>query len=1575
MKKKALKKEFRTEVRKSLNRFLSIFFIVAMGVAFFSGIQASAPDMRATGDYYFDSTNLMDIKVLGTLGLTEEDLEAVRQAEGVSEAEGVYMEDVYCGEAGEVQQVLHTESIPETMNLLTAEEGTVPQKSGECFLDQSYAASHGYQVGDTLKLTVSGDETQLKRTEYRIAGIGYSSTYIAFERGSTTLGNGSVSGFVYLLPEDYDAEVYSTIYVRVAQAEDEMAYTDGYDALVAEVQDRIEAMEDLRCEARYAEVMGEANDGIADAQKELDEGKEELADAKKEFLEGKAEAESELAQAESELTEGESELQKGKEALEDSKTELEKGEEELQSGESELEENEQQLRDADQALLEAQSQLQEGETSYQQGLLEYQRQSEAAETQFAQAEEQIRTGEQQLEAGRREYEAQSEQLKEAEQELAASEAQLTEAQRKYEEGAAEFAKSKQEYESGAQQFAQAKQEYETAAAQLAAGKQEYEAGAAALAQAKASLDQQEQELKNGRSQYEAGKKQLNDAKKAYEKAWKEYEQQCSAYETAEKELQALQQTYDREAAVLKNLQESAAQKEKTAKEKQGICEAKQTLLDTWNQTLQSAQQEQSSWESKAAELTTAMETTQQNLDAANETLTEAKERYETLSQDPNAAAEDLQSAEAAVTTAQSLVDTHQTTLAQQEQEKAAALAAAEDARLRAEEAQANISTVQQELTLAQQEAQTAQQEAEAARQEADLQKTKTEQYEEKLKQDTEALASQKAQLEQQKQTLDAQKQTLTKTERELNQQKQALDAAQAAITAGREELAQKEAELAAVKTQLDATEAQLTAAKAELDAKEKELAEAKAQLDAAEQTLAATKTQLDTGWAQLAAGKAQVQEGKRQLRAAKSQLDASQKQLDEAKAQLAAGRAQLESAKNQLNQARNELDLGWAELNASKAQLQDGWRQLAEGKAQLEEARNKLADGRRQIEEGEKELAENEQKLKDSWLEYEKGKKEAEEKIADGEKEIADAEKELKEAEEKIADARDELSQVKYPSWYVYDRSALPDNLGFGENAERLTNIARVFPLLFFLVAALISLTTMTRMVEEERTQIGTMKALGYSKLDIAGKYLKYAFYATLGGSIVGVLIGEKIFPWIIVNAYGIMYQYMPKIMIPYDWKFGLLATGAALICTMAATCSACIRELQTVPAQLMRPPAPKEGKRVLLEYLPFIWKPLSFTWKSTIRNLMRYKKRFLMTVIGIGGCMGLLLVGFGLRDSIMDVAILQFEQLQLYDGMVILDSDASKAERQEVLKEVETAEEVEAEKLFYMQQIQARGDETAKKEWSMYLYVPESTEDLDEFFCFRKRTQQETTYALTDEGAIVTEKIAREFGVKAGDMLVLHTDEETVEIPVAAVCENYLSHYIYLTPALYEQIYGEKPEYNSVFIKTENGISGAETVGEQLLKKDAVLNVTYTSSLKSQLDSMLGALDIVIVVLIISAGMLAFVVLYNLNNININERRRELATLKVLGFFDGEVAAYVYRENVLLTVLGAAAGILIGKFLHAFIITTVEVDACMFGRNIKIMSYVYGTLFTFAFSVIVNLVMYFKLKKIDMVESLKSVE
>ncbi|MDO4345425.1 MAG: FtsX-like permease family protein, partial [Eubacteriales bacterium] len=622
------------------------------------------------------------------------------------------------------------------------------------------------------------------------------------------------------------------------------------------------------------------------------------------------------------------------------------------------------------------------------------------------------------------------------------------------------------------------------------------------------------------------------------------------------------------------------------------------------------------------------------------------------------------------------------------------------------------------------------------------------------------------------------------------------------------------------------------------------------------------------------------------------------------------------------------------------------------GKKELEDAREEIADA-------EKEIEDNEKKLADGWKEYEDGVKEFEEEIADAEKEIADAEK--------------EIEDLKEPEWMVSDRSDLPDNIGYGENADRMRNIGQVFPVLFFLVAALISLTTMTRMVEEERTQIGTLKALGYSKGAIASKYLGYALIATLAGSIVGVLLGEKFLPFVIVTAYKIIYHHIPNIELPYNMKFAVIAVGAALVSTLGATLAACYKELASTPAVLMRPPAPKEGKRVLLERVTFLWKHLSFTWKSTVRNLFRYKKRFFMTIFGIGGCMALMIVGYGLRDSIMDIANLQFKEIQVYDAMVILDTESSAAAKEDLEKQVSSDVRVENYTKTMMQKDTVQ---IGKKLWDLYVMVPENVTEFMQFVNFRDRVSGET-YELTDEGAILTEKIASELGLKVGDTISIEDDESgTVEVPVAAITENYLSHYIYLTPALYEKCFHEEPEYNEILFRlSEDAKEQLLAVGEEFLSQDAALSVSYTETLMGQLDDMLEALDAVMIVLIISAGLLAFVVLYNLNNININERKRELATIKVLGFYDGEVSAYVYRENILITIIGIFAGVVLGIILHRFVIVTVEVDACMFGRNINLPSFLISSAFTVAFSIFVNVVMHFKLKKIDMVESLKSVE
>ena len=716
----------------------------------------------------------------------------------------------------------------------------------------------------------------------------------------------------------------------------------------------------------------------------------------------------------------------------------------------------------------------------------------------------------------------------------------------------------------------------------------------------------------------------------------------------------------------------------------------------------------------------------------------------------------------------------------------------------------------------------------------------------------------------------------------------------------------------ATEADLDAQITSLTTQRDELDKKE-------AALLGQEQTLAAQEEEL------LSAG--------RQITDGKSQIAAARTQLDSAKSQITDGKAQIQSAWALLNEKEGTL-------NASKAQLASGEQELADGRS-----------------------------------EYEQAAKEAEEQITDGQAKITDGEKQLTDAKQQIADAKAEIKKIENPKWYVQTREdALTEYQGYGDNADRMRSIGKVFPVLFFLVAALISLTTMTRMVEEQRVQIGTMKALGYGKAAIAGKYIGYALIATLGGSIFGVLAGEKILPFIIIYAYMILYKHLPAILVPYHMSYALQASGIAVACTLIATIASCYKELAAEPAELMRPAAPKQGKRILLERIGIIWKHLNFTWKSTVRNLIRYKKRFFMTIFGIGGCMALMVVGFGLKDCIYEIVSLQYEKVQFYDAATYMSDDISEENRQQLHDYLDQNADIK-------ETIEARMQKTDVKSASgkktLYLMVPSDNEKIEDFLSFHSRTNKDEVYSLKKDEVILTEKIASLLNVKVGDELTIEDEDRGDQtVTVGAICENYMSHYLYLSPEKYEELYGVLAEYNTIIYSVKDGKDDQiEKIGTKLLSMDGVLNVSYTSSIEGRLDDMLRSLNLVIVVLIVSAGMLAFVVLYNLNNINITERQRELATLKVLGFYDGEVASYVYRENILLTIIGSVVGMVLGNLLHRYIILTVEVEEAMFGRQIHWQSYLYSFLFTVAFSLFVNWVMFYKLKKIDMVESLKSVE
>ena len=1209
MKKNVLRKDFIIEIKKTMGRFVSIFFIVALGVAFYSGIRASEPSMRITADQYFDDSELMDLKVMGTMGLTKADIKAIGKVSGIEAVEGGYSKDVLCP-VGDNEKVVHMLSMQKNFNQVSVVKGRLPEKAGECLVDEDFLSYTDLKVGDTVAFH-SGDGEALTDSlvtdTYKIVGIGNSPLYISFGRGSSTIGNGEISGFVVVDKASFDMDVYTEAYVKVSGAEEKTAFTDEYNNLSDAAKEAVSAIEEERCAARKQEIVDEANEKLADSEKTVNEKSQELENAKKELESGKSKAAEELEKAKQQLTDGEAELADAKQQIADGET---------------------QLADAKAQLNEKQAQLSSAEAEYESGKA---------------------------------------QLDQKEQELAAAEQTYL----------SNYAKYMPFITAGKAQIAAGR-------TQIADGKKQLDEGLAPLKQLRDGLDG----IEDGISQCDSGMAEV------------------------QKQLDGM---------------DSDVYQEYVKIPEEDRNEEQQAYVNKW-----------------------------ENLNAQFAGIQAQKTQLETA--------------------------------------KSGLLA------------QAGFAT------------------------EADL------------------------------------------------------DAQITSLTAQRDELDKKEAALLGQ-----------------------------------EQTLAAQEEEL------LSAGR-QITDGKSQIAAARSQLDSTKSQITD-------GKAQILSAWALLNEKEDTL-------NASKAQLASGEQELADGRS-----------------------------------EYEQAAKEAEEQITDGQAKITDGEKQLTDAKQQIADAKAEIKKIENPKWYVQTREdALTEYQGYGDNADRMRSIGKVFPVLFFLVAALISLTTMTRMVEEQRVQIGTMKALGYGKAAIAGKYIGYALIATLGGSIFGVLIGEKILPFIIIYAYMILYKHLPAILVPYHMSYALQASGIAVACTLIATIASCYKELAAEPAELMRPAAPKQGKRILLERIGIIWKHLNFTWKSTVRNLIRYKKRFFMTIFGIGGCMALMVVGFGLKDCIYEIVSLQYEKVQFYDAATYMSDDISEENRQQLHDYLDQNADIK-------ETIEARMQKTDVKSASgkktLYLMVPSDNEKIEDFLSFHSRTNKDEVYSLKKDEVILTEKMASLLNVKVGDELTIEDEDRGDQtVTVGAICENYMSHYLYLSPEKYEELYGVPAEYNTIIYSVKDGKDDQiEKIGTKLLSMDGVLNVSYTSSIEGRLDDMLRSLNLVIVVLIVSAGMLAFVVLYNLNNINITERQRELATLKVLGFYDEEVASYVYRENILLTIIGSVVGMVLGNLLHRYIILTVEVEEAMFGRQIHWQSYLYSFLFTVAFSLFVNWVMFYKLKKIDMVESLKSVE
>ena len=728
---------------------------------------------------------------------------------------------------------------------------------------------------------------------------------------------------------------------------------------------------------------------------------------------------------------------------------------------------------------------------------------------------------------------------------------------------------------------------------------------------------------------------------------------------------------------------------------------------------------------------------------------------------------------------------------------------------------------------------------------------------------------------------------------------------------------------------------------------EKTKAQLEAQKAALEQQLAQAQAVLQQH-EQLEAQKAGIEAGIAQLQAGIAQIDTETVGVPE---QLAAGEQELAAQKAAANQG---FASGQASLDAAAVQLAQGRAQLDEGRAQLESGQAEYADGLSQWESGAAELAD---------------------KRAQAEAEFADAEAQL-------ADAQAEVDDIATMDADVYALD-LKKNIGaesFRSDAGRIDQIAQVFPLLFFLVAALVSLTTMTRMVDEERVLIGTFKALGYSNARIASKYLVYAMVASGVGSIVGIVLLSQFLPWFIMNAYAIIYV-VPCRPTPIDSALFLLAAGLSVGITVAATLFAAMATLREKPAALMLPRAPKAGKRILLERIRPLWSRMSFSWKVTARNLFRYKRRFFMAIIGIAGCTGLLLTGLGLQNAINDIIDKQYGELYHYNAIVRMDSDVADAEKSAVAERVEADSEGPKAWVLTENKIVRTPGASDEGEQRVELNVPKDTQEFGDFNTLRTRVGHKPL-AIDDEGVLISEKLATKLGVSVGDSIAIYDEDaignatgEAREVRVSGIMENYVSQYVLMSPALYESTMGEAPSYATLLANVTEGDDVREAFSDDVLAMDGVKTVTYNDETINSYRSMLKSVDSVVVVLVVAAALLAFVVLYNLTNINITERVREIATLKVLGFTPHEVNAYIYRETMLLSLIGAFVGLFLGIGMEGFVVITAEVDQVMFGREIHALSFVVAFALTMLFSLIVTVAMKYKLKKIDMVESLKSVD
>ena len=797
-----------------------------------------------------------------------------------------------------------------------------------------------------------------------------------------------------------------------------------------------------------------------------------------------------------------------------------------------------------------------------------------------------------------------------------------------------------------------------------------------------------------------------------------------------------------------------------------------------------------------------------------------------------------------------------------------------------------------------------------------------------------------------------------------------------------------EEELKKAKDKIEDSEKEIKNAENELETSKtkakKEISNAKTEISSSENKLKKSEKEYEEGLEKYSKGIKEYNSNKSKLESSLDVLNDNLKKLKDLKEEIEKQIALIEDEikngnlenedklvllKNQLSDLNSNIKEIESNKNKINNELSSAEKELNKTKKALDSAKKEIDNGYKELEKGKKELSSRESSLNNQFAKAEKeiedGKKEIEDAKETLEKEEKKFNEEIKDAEKEIEDAKEDIEGIKEGKWYIFDRE---DDTGFSsfiDSINSMNNIATLFPIIFYLVAILISSTSMSRMVEEERGDIGTLKALGYSNLRIINKYIAYSLLSTVLGGIIGMFIGFILIPTVVWENYSIIY-YLPEFYPKLRFSYGILGTVIAVICITGSTVHSAYKELKDEPSSLMRPKSPKMGKKVILEKIPFIWKRLNFSSKTTVRNVFRYKKRALMTIIGISGCTDLIFAGFGLRDSIKDIAEYQYGRVFEYDLVVSLNK-----EDEELVNLVKNSDIVESVSLTdsLSGSISANG---IKRDTS--IIVVENTEDFKNVANLRD-IDSGNIIDLSNEGVLISDKLASLLEIEKGENITLtDSDNNEFEYKVLGIVENYIGHYVYINKDLYESKENDF-NINTLFIKYKEGNNNNEAFEEMLLDDNSVTSITVVENSLEHVRDLLKSLDLVVMILIVSSALLAFVVLYNLANVNISERVREIATLKVLGFYDKEVDNYINRESIILTCIGIVIGLIAGVFLTGFVISTCETENMRFARNILLHSYIYSILITSVFSIIVNFATHFVLKKINMVESLKSIE